>query len=596
MIKKIRKSLASVLTAALILTLFIGLAPADRTKAAGNFNVYLGNYDTRIYAGGINDIEIYTDLPAGTEVTYQWQCGYDSWSGSGKTWVTLDDNDKWKGTKTAHLQYLTDTGEGSIDNGWDDFDFRCIVHANGSTKTSTPVRMSIYPTDKIAEDLKYDKITSFTANADGALYLTSIGEGEDLGTVYAGSTLTLSMDYPDLSKYTKYAQSEVKFSPEIVFLCDGKKTIANYSPATFTPLQVGTDNLVITFRLCIQVNGVNVGVFQKKTMTFSVLKPPVIAQGTANYDFHTLAYPYNEARQLDEVKKGSTVNIVYNGGTWYKIFTNGRVGYVPSTAITLKDTEHKAYDCTKDMSNLTYHASVPATCTEPGTDEYYVCKKCGRVYLKEGSSSFHLVVDSNDLTISPKGHEWDDWVRIKEPTETEEGIEERVCFKDPSHKEQRSVPKLDSTAPGVRYRSYVQKKGWLPWVSNGAFSGTKGESLRMEAMKIGLTDASGSVRYRAYVQKEGWQAWKQDEAMCGTTGENKRLEAVQIKLDGNVSLDYNIWYRVYAQKFGWMGWTANGQSSGTSGYGYRLEGIQIKLLPRTQAAPGKTDNSYNKKQ
>ena len=118
----------------------------------------------------------------------------------------------------------------------------------------------------------------------------------------------------------------------------------------------------------------------------------------------------------------------------------------------------------------------------------------------------------------------------------------------------------------------------------------------MEAMKIGLTSASGSVRYRAYVQKEGWQAWKQDEAMCGTKGENKRLEAVQIKLDGNVSLDYNIWYRVYAQKFGWMGWTANGQSSGTSGYGYRLEGIQIKLLPRTQAAPGKTDNSYNKKQ
>ncbi|MBR4515321.1 MAG: hypothetical protein IKO61_10600 [Lachnospiraceae bacterium] len=76
MIGKQKKPTAFVLIAALVFTLFTGLAPAEGTKAAGSFNVYLGNYDTRIYAGGIYDLEIYTDLPAGTEVTYQWQCGY----------------------------------------------------------------------------------------------------------------------------------------------------------------------------------------------------------------------------------------------------------------------------------------------------------------------------------------------------------------------------------------------------------------------------------------------------------------------------------------------------------------------------------------
>ena len=596
MIGKQKKPTAFVLIAALVFTLFAGLAPAEGTKAAGSFNVYLGNYDTRIYAGGIYDLEIYTDLPAGTEVTYQWQCGYDSWGSSGKTWLNLDDNETYKGTKTAHFQMITEAGSDYIESGWDIFEFRCVVRANGKTKTSTPVRMYIYPTSKIAEDLAYDKIDSFTTDVEGALYLTSAGEGQDYGTVYAGSTLKFSMDCPDISKDSKYTQSEVTFHPEIVFVSDGKKTIANYSPASFTPIAVGTDNLKVTFRLNIIVNNTYVGVYKSKTVTFSVLKPPIIAQGTANHDLHTLALPYNEAKKLDEVNKGETVNIVSNSGTWYQIYTNGRVGYVPSTSITLKEADHKAYDCTKDSSNLTYHASEPATCTEPGTDEFYVCKKCGRVYLKEGSTAYHLVTDSNDLTISPKGHEWGEWVCIKSPTANEDGIEERVCLKDSSHREQRSVPKLDTLNPGVRYRTYVQKKGWLPWVSNGTFSGTKGESLRMEALKIGLIDVTGTVKYRAYVQKEGWQAWKQNEAMAGTKGENKRLEAVQIKLDGNVSLDYSIWYRVYAQKFGWMGWTSNGQSSGTSGYGYRLEGMQIKLLSRTAAAPGKTDNSYNKKQ
>ena len=591
--KTIKKITSAITALAMTLSLIVGFTPAIRAYAAGDFKVYLGDYDTRIYAGGINDIEIYTDLPEDTKVTYQWQCGYESWSGSGMTWLDLDDNDKWHGTKTPHLQFFTPAGESWVDTGWEDFEFRCVVKANGKTKYSTSVRMYIYETDKLYEDLDHDKLGSINTAADGAVYFTSADAGSDYGQVYAGQQLKLSMSCADLSKYSKYAQSEVEFAPWIVIKNNNKKTISNSSYATCTPLAVGNSILMVTYCLDVKINGTVVGTYKSRTATFDVLTPKIVAEGTAKYDCHTLNAPYNEATRLDELSKGETVEIVDNSGTWYKVLKNDIVGFVPATAIELAETDHTLAQC---RNYLVYHPGEPATCTEPGTDDFYVCTKCGRVYVKEGDTAYNLVMDSGDLTISPKGHDWSEWTLIKSPTATEEGVEERVCSHDPDHREQRAVPKLDPTYPGVRYRTYVQKKGWLPWVENGAMSGTKGSSLRMEAMKVGLTDASGTVRYRAYVQKEGWQAWKQNEAMSGTKGQNKRLEAVQIKLDGDVALDCNIWYRVYAQKFGWMGWTANGQSAGTSGYAYRLEAIQIRLLNRSASAPGKTDNAYSKKQ
>ena len=86
---------------------------------------------------------------------------------------------------------------------------------------------------------------------------------------------------------------------------------------------------------------------------------------------------------------------------------------------------------------------------------------------------------------------------------------------------------------GVEYSTHVQNEGWQAYVSDDAMSGTKGKSLRLEAIKIRLTGELAqkySVEYRTHVQNEGWQNWVKDNAVSGTTGKNLRLEAIEIRL------------------------------------------------------------------
>ena len=150
---------------------------------------------------------------------------------------------------------------------------------------------------------------------------------------------------------------------------------------------------------------------------------------------------------------------------------------------------------------------------------------------------------------------------------------------------------------GVRYRTHVQSYGNQNWVSDGASSGTQGESKRLEGIWIELTnpDYSGSIQYQTHVQTYGWNNWVSNGKMSGTEGQSKRLEAIRIQLTGEMAKHYDIYYRVHAQNFGWMGWAKNGDAAGTAGYSYRLEAIQIKLVPKGQAAPGSTENSFYRK-
>ena len=40
----------------------------------------------------------------------------------------------------------------------------------------------------------------------------------------------------------------------------------------------------------------------------------------------------------------------------------------------------------------------------------------------------------------------------------------------------------------IKYRAYCQKYGWMDWVTNGQWAGTRGEKLRMEAIQIKLDE------------------------------------------------------------------------------------------------------------
>ena len=152
--------------------------------------------------------------------------------------------------------------------------------------------------------------------------------------------------------------------------------------------------------------------------------------------------------------------------------------------------------------------------------------------------------------------------------------------------------------PSVNYSTHVQDIGWQGYVKDGSTAGTTGQSKRLEAIRIKLsnnTSYNGTIQYQTHIQDIGWQGWKANGQMAGTSGQSKRLEAIRIKLTGEMAKQYDIYYRVHSQEFGWLGWAKNGESAGTEGYSYRLEAIQIQLVKKGGSAPGSTSNCFYKR-
>lgn len=141
----------------------------------------------------------------------------------------------------------------------------------------------------------------------------------------------------------------------------------------------------------------------------------------------------------------------------------------------------------------------------------------------------------------------------------------------------------------IQYKTHVQNVGWQNYVSLGNLAGTRGQSLRLEGIKIKLdTNIEGNIEYSTHIQNIGWQDFVKNDELSGTNGRSLRLEAIKIRLTGELSNRYDIYYRVHAQNVGWLDWAKNGEESGTEGYGFRLEGIQIMLVEKGSFPPGKT--------
>lgn len=154
-----------------------------------------------------------------------------------------------------------------------------------------------------------------------------------------------------------------------------------------------------------------------------------------------------------------------------------------------------------------------------------------------------------------------------------------------------------ATVPTVMYETYVQSYGWQSYKYSGMTSGTFGQGKRLESFFVELTntDLTGKIEYKSHIQSKGWETdWKTNGSFSGTRRESLRLEAVQIKLTGEISKYYDVYYRVHAQSYGWLGWAKNGASAGTEGLGKRLEGMEIVIVKKGGAAPGTTANSFIK--
>ncbi len=91
--------------------------------------------------------------------------------------------------------------------------------------------------------------------------------------------------------------------------------------------------------------------------------------------------------------------------------------------------------------------------------------------------------------------------------------------------------------PNINYQTYIQNIGWQNPQSNGLTAGTVGEKLRLEAIRMNVTDSefSGTVKYSSHIQDIGWQKEQENNDISGTNGQNKRIEAVKIQLTDDLN-------------------------------------------------------------
>lgn len=123
----------------------------------------------------------------------------------------------------------------------------------------------------------------------------------------------------------------------------------------------------------------------------------------------------------------------------------------------------------------------------------------------------------------------------------------------------------------LTYRSHVAYRGWLPWVVDGATSGSVG-GRRVEALAF----STMPWRARGHVQGIGWQGWK-STGYIGTVGQSRRLEAFQLTLTGDIADLYTVQYRACVRG-AWQPWVSNGATAGTTGRGLPMEAVEVRLV------------------
>jgi len=143
--------------------------------------------------------------------------------------------------------------------------------------------------------------------------------------------------------------------------------------------------------------------------------------------------------------------------------------------------------------------------------------------------------------------------------------------------------------PEIRYQAHIQDIGWGPNVLPGCVSGTTGQNLRLEGIKIEVFspyDYDLNLEYETHIQDIGWESeaglgLKTNNQVSGTEGMSLRLEGIKIKLTGADADKFDIVYRTHIENRGWeMKWARNGEMSGTEGESLKLEAIVIGIVPK----------------
>ena len=77
------------------------------------------------------------------------------------------------------------------------------------------------------------------------------------------------------------------------------------------------------------------------------------------------------------------------------------------------------------------------------------------------------------------------------------------------------------------------------------------EGIKINIANIAANNLTGGIQYQTHIQSIGWQNPVSDDVLSGTTGQGLRLEAIRVNLTGTLAQNYDIYYRVHVQSKGW---------------------------------------------
>ena len=134
---------------------------------------------------------------------------------------------------------------------------------------------------------------------------------------------------------------------------------------------------------------------------------------------------------------------------------------------------------------------------------------------------------------------------------------------------------------GIFYASHVQNLGWQPTVHDGQASGTTGQGLALEGLKVNPPEG-WELEAAAHIENEGWKVYKGivhgNDILIGTTGKGQRIEMLGFRVvkrpEGCTD---KLRFQVHQQDVGWKGWTEEGYFSGSDGMAARLEAVRLMI-------------------
>ncbi len=123
----------------------------------------------------------------------------------------------------------------------------------------------------------------------------------------------------------------------------------------------------------------------------------------------------------------------------------------------------------------------------------------------------------------------------------------------------------------IKYEVHVQNIGWQLCKENGELAGTKGQGLRIEAIKI---YADIPIKYRVHMEGKGWGEYVSNGCLAGTVGESRRIEAIEIESSSNF-----IKAQAHIENIGDQNIVQGTHIKiGTEGQALRLEALKLEFV------------------